>query len=107
LAHQHVPAQLAGDVSRQIDLIGAPQLMGIEEAPAAHSGGDARLANSLERSGTSCLPNGPRCSPVCTARCGPAGSSPYKRSAITGMLARESPGFASFCIFRDACQRVT
>src|SRR5258707_9974672 len=26
-----------------------------------------------ERSGTSCPPNGPRCSPACTARCGLAG----------------------------------
>jgi hypothetical protein len=28
-----------------------------------------------ERSGTSCPPNGPRCSPACTARCGRAGFS--------------------------------
>ena len=39
------------------------------------SPGPSTWRSASGRSGTSCPPNGPRCSPACTARCGPAGFS--------------------------------
>ena len=47
---------------------------------ACPSPGPSTWRSASERSGTSCPPNGPRCSPACTARCGQAGFS-LSRSA--------------------------
>ena len=64
------------------------------------SPGPSTWRSASGRSGTSCPPNGPRCSPACTARCGPAGCSPSRPARGTRHLrlvlgtARVRPGHA-------------
>ena len=48
------------------------------DARALPFAGAFDLAVSFGALGISCPPSGPRCSPACTARCGPAGSSPSR-----------------------------